>query len=102
MNEKIDQLTDLLVGYAATYGLNVLGAIATLIAGYLVAGWLSRATNHGFSKIPALDPALRSLPGKVVRLAVLVFTMIAVLNRFGVQGGGSRPAPWSGAGLSLS
>jgi small conductance mechanosensitive channel len=85
MNEKIQEFNEVLLRYAATYGISVLGAIVTLIVGYLLAGWLSRATDHAFGRIQKLDEALRSLPGKVVRIAVLIFTVIAVLNRFGVQ-----------------
>lgn len=85
MNEKIHEFNEILLRYAATYGISVLGGIVTLMVGYLLAGWVSRATDHAFGRIQKLDAALRSLPGKVVRVAVLIFTVIAVLNRFGVQ-----------------
>lgn len=85
MNDQITDISDTLLRYLTTYGLNVLGAIVTLIAGYLIAGWLARATNHAFGKVERLDPVFRGLPGKIVRIAVLIFTFIAVLNRFGVE-----------------
>ena len=78
---NLDRLTD----YLLTYGINVLGAIATLIAGYFVAGWLGRLVNGAVSRIDRIDPVFHHLPGKVVRVAVLIFTLIAVLNRFGVE-----------------
>lgn len=78
---NLDRLTD----YLLTYGINVLGAIATLIAGYFVAGWLGRLVNGAVSRIDKIDPVFHHLPGKVVRVAVLIFTLIAVLNRFGVE-----------------
>jgi small conductance mechanosensitive channel len=67
------------------YGISVAGAIATLIAGYLVAGWLSRLLDGAMRKASRIDPVFHLLPGKIVRVLVLVFTLIAVLNRFGVE-----------------
>lgn len=85
MNEQVRHVIDLLLQYLMTYGINVLGAIATLIAGYLFAGWLSRATDRAVRKTEKIDPVFHQLPGRTVRIAVLGFTLIAVLNRFGVE-----------------
>ena len=85
MNEYIDQLNTQLTALLATYGMNVLGAIVTLVGGFAAAGWLSRLTNRAMRKADKIDPVFQPLPGKVVRIAVIVFTVIAVLNRFGVQ-----------------
>ena len=65
--------------------MNVAGAIVMLIVGYLLAQWLSRAVTRAALRSEKIDPVFQELPGKVVRLAVLVFTLIAVLNRFGVE-----------------
>ncbi len=83
MNDQIKYITDPLLRYLMTYGINVLGAIVTLVAGYLVAGWLSHLTDRAVRK--KIDPVFQALPGKIVRIAVLVFTLIAVLDRFGVE-----------------
>ena len=85
MNDTMNQLSTLLAGLAATYGMNVLGAIVTLVAGLLLAGWLARLTDRAMHKTERVDAVFRPLPGKVVRVAVIVFTLIAVLNRFGVE-----------------
>ncbi len=85
MNEQLRDVTELLMQYLMSYGMNVLGAIVTLIAGYLLAGWLSRLTTRAVRKVEKIDPVFHLLPGKIVRVAVLVFTLIAVLNRFGVE-----------------
>ncbi len=71
--------------YLTTYGINVLGAVVTLVAGYVVAGWLSRLTDRAVLKIETIDPIFHFLPGRLVRLATLSFTLIAVLNRFGIE-----------------
>ncbi|MDH5539814.1 MAG: mechanosensitive ion channel [Rhizobacter sp.] len=85
MSEQSNAITDLLIGFLASYGMNVLGAIVTLIAGFVLASWLSRLTNRAMRKADKIDDVFRPLPGKIVRVAVIVFTVIAVLNRFGVE-----------------
>ena len=84
MSEEVKKIIDLLMEYLTTYGINVLGAIVTLIAGYLVAGWLSRLTDRAMRKSGKIDPVFHNLPGKIVRVAILVFTMIAVLGAAGL------------------
>ncbi|MEP6970489.1 MAG: mechanosensitive ion channel domain-containing protein, partial [Betaproteobacteria bacterium] len=85
MNEQIRQLTDQMTTLVASYGMNVLGAIITLIVGFAAAGWLSRLTTRAMRKADKIDVEFQPLPGKIVRVAVIVFTLIAVLNRFGVE-----------------
>ena len=85
MNETVTHITEQLTTLVAGYGMNVLGAIVTLIVGFAAASWLSRMTTRAMRKADRIDPVFQPLPGKVVRIAVLVFTMIAVLNRFGVE-----------------
>ena len=85
MSEQINKVTEFLIGYLTTYGLNLLGAMITLIAGYVIAGWLSRMTDRAIQKSEKIDRVFRPLIGKIVRIAVLVLTLIAVLNRFGFE-----------------
>ena len=85
MNEQTARAADFLTGLALTYGLNVLGAVVTLVIGYQLAGWASRLTTHAMQRATHIDPVFHGLPGKAVRVAILVVTLIAVLNRFGVE-----------------
>lgn len=85
MNEQATQIVELLTRAAATYGMHVLGAIATLIAGFVAAGWMARLTDRAVRRSDRIDALIQPLPGKIVRVAVIVFTLIAVLNRFGVE-----------------
>ncbi len=71
--------------YLLKYGISVVGAIATLMAGYLLAGWLNRLIDRAMESAHKIDPVFHHLPGKIVRVIVLIFTLIAVLNRFGVE-----------------
>ncbi len=85
MNEQIDQFLTVLPALLVSYGMNLLGAIVTLIVGFVAASWLARLTNRAVDRVDRLDPMFKPLPGKVVRIVIMVFTVIAVLNRFGVQ-----------------
>ncbi|MDF1521569.1 MAG: mechanosensitive ion channel [Trueperaceae bacterium] len=72
-----DQLIDL--------GLNVVAAIAILVVGWVVAGWVERLVRSATQRNDKLDATLVSVFARVARWAVIVFTLIAVLDRFGVQ-----------------
>ena len=85
MYDTTQQVLQTLTPLLSTYGMNVVGAIVTLIAGYVLAGWLSRAVTRAMRKSSTIDPVFHPLPGRVVRVVVLAFTLIAVLNRFGVE-----------------
>jgi small conductance mechanosensitive channel len=85
MDPALEKAPVLFAGLIAAYGMNLLGAIVTLVAGWITAGWLARMTDRAMRKTGRVDVAFQPLPGKAVRIAVLVFTLIAVLNRFGVQ-----------------
>jgi small conductance mechanosensitive channel len=85
MNNSIEHGLDALTAFAMTYGLSVLGAIVTLAVGVAASRWLGRAAKRAAQRSERIDDMVATLLGKVVRVAVLVFTLIAVLNRFGVE-----------------
>ncbi|WP_226893561.1 mechanosensitive ion channel family protein [Nisaea sediminum] len=69
----------------ATYGFDVLGAIVILLLGWIVAGWASRATRNAVERIGWMDGTIKPLIASIVRYLVIVVTVVAVLNRFGVE-----------------
>ena len=85
MTEQFNKSLELMSTYMLSYGMNVIGAIVTLIVGYLISGWLAGIIDKAMSRAPRIDPVFHQLPGKIVRVAILIFTLIAVLNRFGVE-----------------
>ncbi|MFO8150114.1 MAG: mechanosensitive ion channel [Trueperaceae bacterium] len=88
----VDQLVDL--------GLNVVAAVAVLVVGWLVAGWVERLVRSSTKRNQRLDAALVSVLARIARWGVLVFTLIAVLDRFGVQTT-SLVALFGAAGLAI-
>lgn len=67
------------------YGLNVVGAILILIVGWVVAAWVSRLARAGLSRSGRVDTTVSVVLSRAVRWLILAFTLVAVLNRFGVQ-----------------
>lgn len=70
---------------AAGWGLNALGAIALLIAGWFAAAWANKAVRRLVAGSEHIDATLKPLLGSLVRYAILLFVFIAALTQFGVQ-----------------
>ena len=85
MGESARQITDEIVKLATTYGLDVVGALVILIVGKIAAGWAERFVVRMLGRSPRVDQTLASFFGNLVRYTVLVFTVLAVLDQFGVQ-----------------
>jgi small conductance mechanosensitive channel len=81
MPELSPQLLDL----AVDYGMHVLAAVVTLAVGWLAASWLGKTVRVHVEKGGRLDPTLAIILGKLTRALVLLLTLVAVLNHFGVQ-----------------
>ncbi len=82
------------------FGLNALGAILILVVGWSIAGWASRALRRILDRSDRLDATLKPLAVNLVRYAILIITMLAVLGRFGVQTA-SIVAVLGAAGLAI-
>jgi len=65
--------------------LNVLAAAAILTLGWVFAGWVERAVRRVAGRNPRVDATLAGVAARVMRALVIVFTVVAVLDRFGVQ-----------------
>lgn len=64
---------------------NVLIALALLCAGWLLSRWAYRLTREGLHRVKYFDPTLKPLTASIVRYAIIVVTVIVVLQQFGVQ-----------------
>ena len=70
---------------AVQYGLDLLGAILILIAGWIVAGWARRSLLHALDRVPSIDATLKPFFASTLRYLILVLVLIAVLAQFGIQ-----------------
>ncbi len=85
MDESIKNGLNQAIEIVSTWGLNVVGAIVILVIGFMVAGWLSRMTATALGRTNKIDETLRHFLSSLVRYAIIAFTIVAVLERFGVQ-----------------
>jgi small conductance mechanosensitive channel len=79
-----DQI-DVLLPQIMEGGLNLVTAILILILGLWFAGRCRAWTMRGLDRIPAFDDMLKSFFGTLVRYLIIMFTVLAVLAKFGVQ-----------------
>ncbi|HUI05655.1 MAG TPA: mechanosensitive ion channel family protein, partial [Verrucomicrobiae bacterium] len=79
----IEQWQNTVVTFFITYGFQIVGAVIILIVGALVARWLGNITDKWLTKIE-LEPPIRVLIVRVVRLSVFAFAVVLALDKFGV------------------
>jgi small conductance mechanosensitive channel len=74
----------LIVDLAIRYGFQVLGALVILGIGILIAWWVGSLTERPLQRW-ALEPPMRKLIVRVVRMTVLLFAVVGALDKFGFQ-----------------
>ena len=75
---------DVTIDLLIRYGFQLLGALAVLGAGVLLARWVGNATSRWLES-RTMEPPVRSLIVRVVRVVVLIFTLVVALDKFGFQ-----------------
>jgi small conductance mechanosensitive channel len=75
---------ELLVDLAVRYGFQVLGALVILGVGAMVAGWLGRLADQRL-RARAMEPPLRMLAVRALRLVIMLFAVVVALDKFGFQ-----------------
>ena len=88
MEQQQEQILSILnqaINLAVDYGLDVLGALAILIVGSMVAGWARRRVLRVLNREPRVDETLKPVIASIVRYGILVLVLIAVLAQFGIQ-----------------
>ncbi len=99
-NEDIQNLLEQVYAVLVSYGLNVLGALAIIIIGFMVAGWAHRSLERTLSRSGRVDATLVRFFGSLLRYAIIAFVIIAALQQFGVQAT-SLVAVFGAAGLAI-
>ena len=84
MPTSVASARDLTIDLAIRYGFQVLGALVILGAGLALAHWIGGLTNR-FLLRQTMEPPMRTLAVRVVRVVVLLFTLVVALDKFGFQ-----------------
>lgn len=85
MEQTAREYSDIAINLLTTYGMNVIGAIVILIIGWMIAGWAKRFVARLLGKNSKIDMTLTSFLSGAIRYIILIFTIIAVLGRFGIE-----------------
>lgn len=78
------QVKEKIVEFFVTYGIQIVGALLILAAGLAVSRWVGKLMQRWLESL-ALEPPVRTLIVRVVRLLVIVFTGVLALSKFGVD-----------------
>ncbi len=85
MDPEITKVMENFQVMALDYGLDLVGAIVILVAGWIVAGWVRTAADKGLSRLPKAEPTVTKAVSSLARYLVLVLVVVAVLAQFGVE-----------------
>ncbi|MEC7674739.1 MAG: mechanosensitive ion channel family protein, partial [Pseudomonadota bacterium] len=78
---ELQPIIEEVVHIATSYSVDVLGAVVTLVVGWMLAGWARRGVLRATSPLTWMDQTLRPLLASLARYGVLVITVVAVLNQ---------------------
>jgi small conductance mechanosensitive channel len=74
----------LTIDLAVRYGFQVLGAIVILVVGIVLARWIGNLTQRWLER-QEMEPPVRTLTVRTVRIVVLLMVLVAALDKFGLQ-----------------
>ena len=84
-NFDIAAYSETLVPMLVEHGLSVVGAIVILVLGWIVANWAARKIKKSGKKSDKIDDTLVPIVAQVIRVLILLITILAVLNQFGIE-----------------
>ena len=67
------------------WGLDLLGALAILAAGWIVARWAGRFVRRTMERNERIDKTIAMVLARITRFSILAVTLYAVLSQFGVD-----------------
>lgn len=70
--------------FIATYAMDVIGAIITLIIGFIVINWITRVTKRAMEK-HGVDVSLRTFLGSIISIGLRVLLLLSVAGMFGME-----------------
>jgi small conductance mechanosensitive channel len=74
----------IVVDLAIRYGFQILGALVVIAAGVIVARWTGRLVDARLQR-QAMEPPMRLLIVRALKLVVLLFAFVVALDKFGFQ-----------------
>ena len=100
MEVSVKETADQVVAIVTEYGMDVIGAIAILIIGWIASKWAHGAVSKALNRSDNVDAMLTGFFASLAKYLVLIFTGLMVLSQFGVQTA-SLIAVLGAAGLAI-
>ena len=85
VEQNLEVLQAQVTAILANYGFDVVGAVVILVIGWILAGWIGGGVRKALNRVSWMDNTIRPIFASVARYLVMIITLIAVLNQFGVQ-----------------
>jgi len=85
MSESVEKTAQTVIDFVAMYGLQVLAAIVILVVGFWFAGFAKNKVRALLLKSRNVDEMLAGFLSTIVKYLVVAVTVLAVLNKFGVE-----------------
>ena len=82
--ETVQQAIDSVIPLITSYGMKIIGAVVILIIGRIVAGILGKLAGKALEKAK-VEVSLRRFLTSLVRIAVIVFAIVAAMSKFGIE-----------------
>ncbi len=83
--EQIELFINQLVAWAAEALPQIIGAVVLLVVGLWFAGFATRSVQGVMERSGRVDPTLSMALGRIVRYALIVVVIVAVLSQLGIQ-----------------
>jgi len=80
----MENLIPKLIEWGAQYGTKILAALAILVVGKIVTGWLGNVVGRIMTKAK-VDPTLTKFITSLTKIALLVFVVLAAISKLGIQ-----------------
>ena len=80
----LSSLTEMIMNFAVTYGLKLIGAILALVIGLWIVGKISKSLRVLMEKRD-VDPSLRGFLGTLLNISLKILVIISVLGMVGIQ-----------------
>jgi len=84
ISSNLSSATELIMDFAVTYGLKLLGAILALIVGLWIVGKITKSLRKLMEK-REIDPSLRGFLGTFISIMLKILVIISVLSMVGIQ-----------------
>ena len=81
--DTILMIKDLVIKFFLEYGFRLLGGMIILIIGIFIARWIGKIVMRQLSK-KEMEPPVRMLIVRVIKLVIIALTMVLVLEKVGV------------------